>query len=199
MLPHTWVVVRPLAVWCNNIGVMLKSYFSECFALSTFSEASFKRNAVTRTSRDVGSLWHEKQLCATNTRLDSLTNLAAARTFWCPAWQRKELLSELITGSLHLVSHREIDPKVMIAQANWKRVVERVLKIEIDDRVPASMVWQFPMEIENCIWTAWEFCDALSKTCWQHLVRWILKELDIMVKCPTRTIWKKLILVKIYL
>ena len=70
---------------------------------------------------------------------DSLKSKTAARTC-CAARQRKELLSELITSSLHLVSHCEIDPKMMIAQANWKWVVERVFKIEIDYRVPPFVV-----------------------------------------------------------
>ena len=47
---------------------------------------------------------------------------------------------ELTTGILHLVSHCEVDPKVIVAEATWKWVVERVLKVEIDYRVPASMV-----------------------------------------------------------
>ena len=40
----------------------------------------------------------------------------------------------------HLVSHCEIDPKVAIAEAKWKRLVERVLQVEIDYRVPPPMV-----------------------------------------------------------
>ena len=40
----------------------------------------------------------------------------------------------------HLVSHCEIDPEVAIAEAKWKRLVERVLQVEIDYRVPPPMV-----------------------------------------------------------
>ena len=40
----------------------------------------------------------------------------------------------------HLVSHCEIDPEVAIAEAKWKRLVERVLQVEIDYRVPPVLV-----------------------------------------------------------
>ena len=50
---------------------------------------------------------------------------------------------------MHLVSHCEVDPEVIIAEATGKRVVERVLKVEIDYRVPAAMVGQFPVQMGN--------------------------------------------------
>ena len=40
----------------------------------------------------------------------------------------------------YLVSHREVEPVVAVAEANWKRVVERVLQVEIDYCVPSAMV-----------------------------------------------------------
>ena len=55
-------------------------------------------------------------------------------------WKRKELLSGLITGGPHLVCHGEIDPKVIVAEADWKWMIERVLQVEIDYRVPPSVV-----------------------------------------------------------
>ena len=40
----------------------------------------------------------------------------------------------------HLVSHCEVDPKVIVAEATWERVIVRVLKVEVDYCVPPSMV-----------------------------------------------------------
>ena len=86
-------------------------------------------------------------------RVKSATNARIVWVMWrrtlVAQWQRKELLLEILTGSAHLVSHCEVDPKVIVAEANWKRVVKGVLKVEIDYRVPASMVWQLPVKMGN--------------------------------------------------
>ena len=51
-----------------------------------------------------------------------------------------KIRKKFVKNQHHLVSHCEIDPEVAIAEAKWKRLVERVLQVEIDYRVPPPMV-----------------------------------------------------------